>query len=431
MVATLIVVWFLFSSFLLLSGNYSLTAFLCYLVLCLFLFSILYFDRGDILSPRPAFALIVFISFMLPIPMFLTGLIETLPISDDGLVKILIIIIVAVLAFTFGSLRPVAGSVRFYRLFLVGGQQIKASIPLYVFIAMVMILAAVLRKLLHLGEAGIQPSIPFAGYIQYLLFDGIVLLAAWFLAAGLRHGGRFYLVAGLSLMLTVAVTQALLGWRSGIIQVIIISSVVFWYQQATPERKSASIMWLGALILLSGSLMQFGNEIRQARLGGKEDYAKSKYELVSNIINRSQGLTRLNELVMHVGELTFTNGFKIRELRAKDLTATQYIDRELYGVEVGQSHSVGTSGPGGPYLSMGLLGVAGAYLFLGVLYTNIYWAMVSPVNRDTNCLAIGLYASFINILFPMLSGNFGANALKTLFALCILAFGLKVLITRR
>ncbi len=120
--------------------------------------------------------------------------------------------------------------------------------------------------------------------------------------------------------------------------------------------------WLLVLIVLSSTVMQAGNSIRAERLGGESTYARNATEFVSTTLTRSQGTTRLAEVIQHFGPLSLTNNLFIATLAARGLSATQYIDRTIYGVEIGQSHSVGTSGPGGVYVGLGLAGVFFSYL---------------------------------------------------------------------
>lgn len=430
MVVAVLATWSAYTAMVLYSHAYSPATLFVFGTVYAVSFAVLYRDRNDLLSPRPAFVLVTFVSFLLVLPLSLERLIESAPLKDACLWRSLVVVEVAMIGFLAGTLPGVTARAPLYRLYIAKRPQIRASALAFVIVAGVVVGAAILRKLFHLGEAGLQPSIPYAGYLQYMLFDGVVLICAWFLASSLNRRNSLFLLLGLSLMLALAFTQAMLGWRGGIIQMIVIIGTVLWYQRVIPGRGTSALIWVVVLVLFAGTLMQYGNEVRQARLGGEEAYAESGGDFISNVIDRSQGLTRLGEVVEYVDRLTLTNGFMVRDLAAQGITATQFADREFYGVEMGQSHSVGTSGPGGPLLSAGLLGVASAYALLGFLCASVHRSLVSRSNLSANCVSAGFYAYLVYSLFPMMSGNFGANALKTLFAAAFLSYGLSRLTTR-
>jgi len=230
--------------------------------------------RNDLLSPPGLFTLAGFLAFGLNLPFFHAGnpVIETsdktsLTLTDHLLFEVLIIFLVAKIGFLLGYFSPI------YKLFplrlFVSTKPKPRKISTFTFftLAIIVACAAAIRRVFHLGEAGIQPDIPYAGYFQYLLFDGVLLFCTWFLAQGLRQS-RMYMLLGLLLLIELALTQAFLGWKGGIIQVIYISVILFWHQSPQPmKRRPYSLLWLLLLLVLAGSIVQIGNEIRAERLG--------------------------------------------------------------------------------------------------------------------------------------------------------------------
>jgi len=297
----------------------------------------------------------------------------------------------------------------------------------YALLTGMVIVAGAIRIRFHLGEAGIQPILPYAGYFQYTLFDGTLLFCGWFLAQSLRQGG-LYVLLGLSLLVMMAIVQALLGWRGGIAQIGWIMIGIFWYQVPIRGKTKYSLAWLLTLPLVAGSIVEFGNAVRSEHLGGEKIFATSTSDMIEKIAYRSQGTTRLAVVADKFGPLTVFNGFLIRDIYAEGLTITSYIDRRFYAVEAKQSHSVGTSGPGGPYVAMGLFGVAVAYMMLGAIYRSVYDCVVDSEGSSGNLVATVLYCYLMLMLSTLLSENFDIAFVKNMTAVCAIILLMKMLI---
>lgn len=387
--------------------------------------------RRDLLAPTGAFILVAFSGYGMNIPLIVVGYINLGGLDNATLTKVMYILLCAQVGFMLGALLPNTRFNPMRKIIEVSCSLRETSVVIFVILMLLLVGAAAIRKSFHLGEAGIQPSIPYAGVFQFLLYQGPLVMSVWFLAQGLAQK-RIHAFLGLSLLIGLAVTQALLGWRGGILYVLIIAAVPFWYQFKRGEmQKRYSMGWLIILIVLSSSIIQLGNGVRTERLGGESAFTKDNEEFIEKILVRAQGTTRLAEVTRHFGELSFTNGFLIEKLLAKDMSATTYIDREVYGVKPTQSHSVGTSGPGGMYTACGLLGVLGSYFLLGGFYRWSYFAMTSYETSNVNVLGVVWYAFLIYMLFEVLNENFGVNALKVYFAVLIQVYMLKILLKRK
>ena len=372
--------------------------------------------RKDILAPMGVFVLVAFSGFGLNIPLIATGHVPFIRIDDNTLTNVMIIVLFAHIGFMCGSLLPNTYFNPIRK--IVGTRNSTRGTSLVAFFSLLFleIFAGIIRMELHLGEAGAQPTIPYAGIFQFLLYHGVLMLCVWYLVQGLTQK-RSHVILGLVLLVGMAVTQALLGWRGGILYVIIIAVVPFWYQFKLHDKlKHYSMGWLIILLFLSYSLIQLGNEMRAERLGGESAYAKSDEEFAMNVLTRSQGTTRLAEVVNHFGPLSFTNDFLLQKLLSQDLTTTVYIDRVVYGIKETQSHSIGTSGPGGPYTAMGISGVLVSYFLIGMLYRLSYFAITNYKTTGTNVFGIVWYAFLILMLFEIVNENFSVNSLKMYFA---------------
>ncbi|MES2406653.1 MAG: hypothetical protein V4528_04935 [Pseudomonadota bacterium] len=389
-------------------------------------------SRKDIFSPPGLFVIACFQAFGLNIPFFAAGYLSTTNITqnvlftgdasmgDGTLVKMMVILLLAELSFIVGYLLPVYKLIPLSRVLNAGIPTKKVTVFSFLILAIVVVVAGFIRIKFHLGEAGIQPTIEMAGYLQYILYNGVLLLCLYYLTQGMRQGSLFTFL-GLVLILAVAATQVLLSWRGGIVYVLITIFFIFWNNQIQYKRKKMHpLVWLLCLIILVPSFIQYGNSIRAERLGGSSIFATSKEEFVLNILNRSQGSTRLAVVVNDIGPLSLTHGFMFIDLFKKNMTTTRYIDQKLYGVLPYQSNSFGTSGPGGPYVAFGLLGVIIAFALYGALYRSGYECMKSA-NKD-NVLGIVWYAMTALLLFDILSENINISNVKLLIALSGLMF---------
>jgi hypothetical protein len=195
-------------------------------------------------------------------------------------------------------------------------------------------------------------------------------------------------------------------------------------------RTKYSLVWLLVLPLVAGSIVEFGNAVRSERLGGEKIFATSTSDMVEKIAYRSQGTTRLAVVADKFGPLTLFNDFLITDIYAEGLTITTYVDQRFYAVVAKQSHSVGTSGPGGPYVAMGLFGVLIAYMALGALYRSVYDCAVHSDRASGNIVATILYCYLILILSGLLSENFDIAFIKNMTAVAAIIILLKTLINK-
>ncbi len=410
------------------SNDGLLIAYFSYLAVSTFA---LWRSRHDLLAPVGAFTLVAFSGFGFNIPLIAAGYVPYIQIDNATLTKVLAIVLSAQLGFTCGVMitRHVQSPLR--RLLNTSLQMKRTSIFSFAGLIVLQVAAGATRKWLHLGEAGSQPSVGYAGVLQFFLYHGVLILCVWYLAQALADKKRMHAVMGLLLLLGMAITQALMGWRGWILYVIIIAIVPFWYQFISMEtRRHFSMGWLIILLFSSSSVIHLGGMVRTERLGGESGFTKGTEELLRNVFLRSQGTTRLAEVAHYFGPLSFTNNFLIQELMAKNSSVTVYIDRNVYGIEPTQSHSVGSSGPGGPYTAAGILGVLITYGFIGFLYRESYHAIFRPNTSKISVLAVVWYAFLILMLFEILNENFGINSLKMYFAVLAQLCLFKLFLTR-
>lgn len=372
--------------------------------------------RKDILAPMGAFVLVAFSGFGLNIPLIATGHLPLIRIDDSTLTKVMIVVLYAHVGFMCGSLLPNTYFNPIRKIIGTRNSTRGTSVAAFFGLLFLEIVAGIVRMKLHLGEAGVQPKVPYAGIFQFVLYHGLLMICVWYLVQGLTQK-RMHTILGLVLLVGMAVTQALLGWRGGILNVLIIALVSFWYQfKLYDKQKKYSMGWLIILVFSSYSLIQLGNATRAERLGGESSYAKSDSEFVMNIFTRSQGTTRLAEVVKHFGSLSFTNDFLVQKLLSQGLTTTKYVDKVVYGIEETRSHSMGTSGPGGPYTALGISGVLVSYFLFGMFYRLSYFAIANYKTTGINVFGLVWYAFLTIMLFEIVNENVSVNTLKMYFA---------------
>jgi hypothetical protein len=422
--------WFLYSYVLIADQKPAFIAlYTCYLLLGA---AALVRARKDLLSPTGLITFIFFQSFGLSIPLLAASTgrpTSDILIDDRTLVSVMTIVLVAYAAFAAGAEINANRVLRIDRTLRRGGVSRRVSVLSFVLLGAVVLGAGAVRIAFHLGEAGIQPTIPYSGYFQYVLFDGVKLACLWYLAQGLRQGAA-YSFLGLLLLVGIAWTQVLLGWRGGIVHVLIVVFIVFWYHLLVVRKTSVTLLvWAVAVAMLIPVFVQAGNAVRASRLGGEQEYAVSASDFLDKVLMRGQGTTRLAAVVQLVGPLTWTNDFKIRELQKQGLSTTEYVDQQYFLVDPTASNSFGTSGPGGVYLAMGIFGVISAYGLLGMLYRVAYEYMRSSIGR--NPLAVAWYATMAHALFGAASENLNLGTAKLLLSLTAFLVLFSLLLLRR
>lgn len=416
-----IVFWSLFSLKILIDAG-SMELFGLYSIYLIYMMVIAILCRDNILQPAGVAMLVGFLAFGNNIPLFANGMIgEYRPIDSRIIIRVLNVFLLSQLAFAFGTLLKLDSRFSPTRFLLHSKfkQKPVTAIQLIMLILFVVV-AGVFRVVFHIGAAKEWASIPYSGLFHYALLDGLLVVLLWYLAGALKQKSLAYtLIAGIPLLLLV-ITQALLGWRGMIFRVMICVVIVFWFQKRLYQNERVrSFAWLVLLGGIGFFTIQLGHETRSQKTGSDSDFSKSVSGFVEKVQLRSQGTTRLAEVLNRFDDNVLTNNWFFMDLAKYNETATNYVDRVVYGVKGHQKHSVGCSGPGSVYVCAGLLGVGFVYFLWGVFFANIYEQIGFDENVSPNFIAIALYASLIDILVYTTSENFSVGVLKKL--LCVLA----------
>jgi hypothetical protein len=366
--------------------------------------------RQNLLHPACLFVYVSLLGFGLNIPLFCINYFPGAQYEDSVMAGVSCIVLTSTAATIAGSLLLPRFSIApgFLRL---NTTHPESSYLGYILCLAWLTLCGLIRMKFHLGEPGVQPNLPFAGVLQFAFYEGAIIVALWYLSRSLQSS-IIHILLGLSLLAGIALIQSLLGWRGGIFAMLMAGVGIFILQDASVKTRSP--VWLAALA------------VRASKLGGEAEYAKTEEGFLTRVLYRGQGTSRLAEIVKFYGEVTATNNSTYKELAEKNTSAREYIDRELYGIDKSQSHSIGTSGPGGPYVNFGLVGVFLSYLFLGLVFKFIYnliW--LSNVN---NPIAKIIYSYLILTAVQTQSENYGLLQIKGIFAITTLGFAFNYLI---
>lgn len=384
-----------------------------YILLCLLTVSSL---RQNLLHPACLFIYVSLLGFGVNIPFFCTNFFPGVTYDDDVMQGVSLIILTSTGAAILGTmmLPRFSATPKILNLHL---PHPEVTPYRYLLCAGAIALSGLIRLTFHLGEPGVQPNFPFAGVLQFTFYEGAIIIALWYLSRGLQKG-LSHVVCAMALLAGIALIQALLGWRGGIVAMLMAATGIFILQDE--HSKNRSPVWLAILAISAVFFINLGNEIRAEKLGGEKEFAKNEQGFLTRVLYRGQGTSRLAEVVKYFGEVTPTNNSFYKELAEKGLSATTFIDREVYGVAKNYSNSIGTSGPGGPFVNFGLIGVFLAYLGLGIFFKLIY-NLICASNRDNPTAKI-IYSYLILSAVQTQSENFGALQLKGMFAITCLGF---------
>lgn len=395
------------------------TVYSVYILLCLITITS---HRQNLLHPACLFVYASLLGFGLNIPLFCINYFPGVQYEDNIMAGVSLIVLTSTGATILGTLLlPSFKSTP--AILKLDKPHPNAGLTTYLMCLGAIIFSGIIRITFHLGEPGVQPNFPLAGVLQFVLYEGNIVLALWYLSRALQ-GSIINIVLGLSLLAAIALIQALLGWRGGVFLMIIAGFGIFLLQDT--NQKYRSPFWLILLGLAAVSLVNLGNQVRAEKLGGDSAYAKSEEGFITRILYRGQGTSRLAEIVKYFGDISATNDSMYKELADANLSATRFVDRELYGIQKNQSHSVGTSGPGGPYVNFGLLGVFIAYCGLGLFYKLIY-NLIQASNTNNPSARI-MYSYLIIIATQTQSENYGLLQIKSMLVITVLTFSFNYLV---
>jgi oligosaccharide repeat unit polymerase len=312
--------------------------------------------------------------------------------------------------------------------------KIKNVKVIYYFLAFIwFIFSFKIRELLNLGVAGERPTVIYAGYLQYFLFNGNIVILLYLFENSLKNKKKHIFYAS-SLALILIISQALLGWRGDVVKILILLLTVAFlaFQKSriiiNEKIKLPKSYVLVALILIP-IMIKFGDSIRNEKYDNviSRGFSSSKFEFIESFILRAQGLTRLMVVVDNMDRsYTLTNNFMF--LKFNGMSSANYIDRNFYGITPERSHSVGGGGVGNAYLSAGILGAVLVYLFIAIFYRRIYESIITS---NYNTFFVLLYAQMMMLLPNYIEENTGMNIFTDFFVVIFFTYLYGVLFTKK
>lgn len=420
-------VWAVIANMLLIeTGDMALT--LSYNAYLVFLVSTLFFCRANLFQPIGLSTLLGFLAFGNNIPFFSRGYIRDVTIDSNILFKVLIVFMLAQIAFIAGSLINAKKTQPFSFVFQSKFKPINLQFHHLLGLLLFVGLAGAFRLHFNIGAAKQHATIPFSGYFHYALLDGLLMVIAWCLVRGFKKSFSMTFLALLA-VLGLVITQALLGWRGMIFRALVCVTTAFWFQKKLYRSdKLRSFAWIVILAFFGMSAIQLGNATRAKQSGSDGRFATSASDFIQKLQMRSQGTTRLAAVIEYFGPgLTVKNDWMAIKLFKRNDSTAGFVDRQIYGIDKSlRKHSVGCSGPGSPYVGAGLIGVALAYFVWGFFIKGVYNQIGFSEKKESNFLAIAYYCTLIDILLHTYSENFNDGVVKKLIAITCIAFACKI-----
>lgn len=396
------------ATYVLIKYDVSKSLFLIYEIICLLSIIVLINCKRDIFSPHGLAVIFYFITFIAPVPLLVTieNTLLSLDISSEDLVRTVSLSFLALISFLAGSeIRINKSIIGLSKIIPSQKKLIPAGNTEFLFIMIWLIIGAVIRLVFKIGVAGVQSNLEYGkliGIIQYVFMHGSLVLIGLFWARSCDRGPvakiQFFT---LSAILTF--TQLLLGWRSGIKEIMILVFIIYWYRRKENIFDMRFIIVIISILLTIPLSFNLGSKWRATNLGSEaEKYAENSMGFLQSIAFRSDGHTRFAGVLAHEtggNKLSWFNDFKIFELMNEGISTNRYADLEIWGVHLDQIHSTGSSGPGGAYIGLGIMGIIIGYLLIGAFYGTVYRIMYSAYDTAPSIVLYAILAIDLPKLF--------------------------------
>jgi len=288
-------------------------------------------------------------------------------------------------------------------------------------------------------------SIPHAGYLYYPLMYGSLIITGLILYSALRKNSTFYTIAGLSLFGLDSFLKAILGWKGGPIQAIIIISLIYYYtsrygqQSISKNIKKYVVIMILILIIFLFLIYPVITYYRSAVLIGGGQANLSNFvtifkrssnstglnftKALSKIQGRISGINNLLPIVAYfqqnIGETIKTPSFFLNLLKI-DINPEQYYTWFVLGVNPNIITTNAPTGWGALYIYGGVIGVIIGMFIFGTISKFLYLTFLINLKRDGRWIVF--YAIFIcHIFIPVVfSGTIINYCRKNLLALIIM-----------
>ena len=260
---------FLYTSYLILFEVESLSLFIIYFLFILTLFKAFKRSISKPFSPLFIFSFWFFFSYITPLPYLINGYSGSASYKTDlfydpfVLMQALAIVFFGLFGAYLGSNKKKGNRISF--MINLSNKIRFHSLKLHHLILAFLwfVLAFIIRFNFKLGIAGEQPTIPFAGVLQYIFLDGSFIIFSYIFLKALEKKGT-YLFFAFFLGLLIVVSQALLGWRGTIFKLINLIIVLSWFTMHKNFSLNLPKKYLVIILITVPIFMQIGNTVRDA-----------------------------------------------------------------------------------------------------------------------------------------------------------------------
>jgi len=275
-----------------------------------------------------------------------------------------------------------------------------------------------IRYRYSLGAAGRNATIGNVGILQHLFYTGNLVLFSYYFLFSIDNKNKSHFIYVIVLGLIIIATQIYLGWRGTAFSLAILCFLLYkTFNNPNKLIFSKTIVVLGIAILPIATTL--GNYSRSLSLtNSKIEYASGPSQFVQNVFFRQQGLSRLLVVMNNSDKDFLTNDFFITELFRKNISATNYIDWNYFGLKRGVKNSFGGSGIGCAYVMGGAVFTFYIFLFVGISIASCYNLMQS----NSSVIYVVIYANLILLFRTILAENFGLYIIKVLFVVGMFSY---------
>ena len=262
-------------------------------------------------------------------------------------------------------------------------------------------------------------DIPHAGYIFFPLTYGTVLALGFTMYTALLKNSSFYVFVSIVLFGIWSLSLAVLGWKSGPVQAVMIMATIYYYvsryRQPNLNNKIKKILVVTLLLSIVATIMLFGiiDHYRAGALmvgyqasweGFSQAIARTDFsavfEKVSSVFRRVSGLNNLVPITAYLhqgwGELSPDPSFWAN-LFGDGIHPETYYTWYILGVNPNILTTNAPTSWGAWYIYGGLGAVIAGMMFIGMLSKVLY--LVLMVNLRRNGWWVVFYTLFMVLIF--------------------------------
>lgn len=378
---------------------------------------ILWAYRYQIISPIYIFSVLTIVSFAAP-TIYLTATNEV----PAGIETALIVFLAGFLAFCAGY---IFGPRRWFKALTNYSRSQKLILPkmrtrlLVIAFPVLLVVWFNIRISYGIGIPGLSPSIPLSGLLFYCSTTVMTaFLAAYgFHAVGTKAGILIFIL----MLCLYAIYQSLLGWRSGVNEVLLIFlAVAILYGRHSPGvMRKLLIIGLLVIITLALIVVEIQNYVR-----GSE---KGLFEIWVRLWGINY-LTTVADYFDKLGNNPLTNNFFGAKLVEWGYSSAEYHNKVIIGDSWGKQHGNARTGFGSIFMYGGIFLVSVSYFFFGFLYKVLF--ALTQKRAGENLIGILLYVLSLGVLQRIIIEQFDFGVIMNMMAIFLAVIIVKMYFLR-